>query len=157
MKSILLAVLAMSLTGRMGSTTNEERRVERATGTFEVKLAPLETSHGPDEKLLGRLSLDKQFAGDLVGTSKGEMLTAGTTTSGSAAYVAIERVTGTLKGKRGSFMLHHRGVMTRGAPQLLIDAVPDSGTDELVGLSGTMKIIIEGKKHSYEMEYTLAS
>ena len=126
-----------------------------ATGTFEVKLAPLETSHGPDETLLGRLSIDKQFVGDLAATSKGEMLTAGTTTAGSAVYVAIERVTGTLNGKRGSFVLHHRGIMTRGTPQLLIDVVPDSGTDELVGLTGTMKIIIEGKKHSYEMEYTL--
>lgn len=96
------------------------------------------------------------FRGDLEGTSKGEMLTGGTRVKGSAAYVAMERVSGTLNGKRGTFILHHTGVMTRGAPSLAITVVPDSGTGELEGLSGTMSIEIANGKHSYVFEYTLA-
>jgi hypothetical protein len=97
--------------------------------------------------------LDKVFAGDLTATSKGEMLSVGTPIKGSAVYVAIERVTGTLGRRRGSFCLHHTGIMNRGAPSLTISVVPDSGTDELVGLTGTMAIIIADGKHSYEFEY----
>lgn len=101
------------------------------------------------------MSLDKQFHGDLEGTSKGQMLTAGTAVKDSAGYVAIERVDGTLKGQRGSFVLQHSGTMTRGAPQLVITVVPDSGTGQLVGLAGKMTILIADGKHSYEFEYTL--
>jgi hypothetical protein len=101
------------------------------------------------------MSIDKQFHGDLEGTGKGEMLTAGTDT-GSAVYVAIERVTGTLQGRSGTFVLVHHGTMTRDAQQLTITVVPDSGTDQLVGLAGAMAINIVDGKHLYDFEYTLA-
>lgn len=126
-----------------------------AVGDFDVKLNPLATYESSDGSLMGHLSLDKEFRGDLVATSKGEMLSAGTNVKGSAGYVAIERVIGTLHGRRGSFVLQHSGTMTRGAPQLSVSVVPDSGTDELVGLAGTMAIIIADGKHSYEFSYTL--
>jgi len=126
---------------------------KRATGTFEVKLAPLPAYDMSEGSPLGRRSLDKVFSGDLNATSKGEMLSAATGVKGSAAYVAIERVTGTLGGRKGSFCLHHTGIMNRGAPSLTINVVPDSGTDDLVGLKGTMAIIIAGGKHSYEFDY----
>ena len=127
----------------------------KATGTFEVKLVPLAADGEPQDPALGRMSIDKQFLGDLEGTSKGQMLTAGTSVQGSGLYVAIEKVSGTLHGRRGSFILHHAGIMTRGAPQLTITVAPDSGTDELAGLSGQFKIKIEDGKHSYDFEYAL--
>jgi hypothetical protein len=102
------------------------------------------------------MSMDKQFSGDLEGTSKGQMLAAMTDTSGSAGYVAIGRVKGTLHGRSGTFALQHSGTMTRGAPQLIITVVPDSGTDQLAGLGGRMTINIVDGKHSYEFDYTLA-
>ena len=103
------------------------------------------------------MSIDKQFHGDLEGTSKGYMLSsAATVVKGSGGYVAMERVTGTLKGRHGSFVLQHSGTMTRGVPQLSVTVVPDSGTAELTGLSGTMTIKIDAGKHSYEFDYTLA-
>ena len=127
----------------------------RATGTFEVKLIPL-APYNQDEGLpLGRLSIDKQFRGDLEATSKGEMLSAGTLVDGSAGYVAIERVTGTLHGRSGTFVLQHSGTMNRGAPSLTITVVPDSGTGELEGLAGTMSIDISDGKHAYTFDYTL--
>lgn len=127
----------------------------RATGTFDVKLAP-QTSDDPSlGTSVGRMSIDKQWHGDLEGTSRGVMLTAGTDVKGSAGYVAIERVTGTLHGKRGSFLFQHSGTMARGAPSLSITVIPDSGTGELVGLTGTLTIIIADGKHSYEFEYAL--
>ena len=105
---------------------------------------------------VGRMVIDKQFQGDLAGTSKGQMLMASSdSVKNSAGYVAIEQVTGTLNGRRGSFYLQHSGVMTRGVGELTITVIPDSGTDELVGLRGKMNIIIAEGKHSYEFEYTL--
>jgi hypothetical protein len=127
----------------------------RATGPFEVKLSPQAAYNTDPTALLGRMSIDKQFHGDLEATSKGEMLTAGSTVQGSAGYVAVERVTGSLKGRRGSFALQHLGTMTRGVPQLSVSVVPDSGTEELEGLAGTMSIDISGGKHSYVLDYTL--
>ena len=103
------------------------------------------------------MTIDKQFHGDLEATSKGEMLSAVGAVKGSAGYVAIEKVTGKLRGRSGSFVLQHTGTMTRGAPQLSITVVPDSGTGDLVGLTGQMTIHIEAGKHSYEFEYTLES
>ncbi|MBI1739588.1 MAG: DUF3224 domain-containing protein [Candidatus Koribacter versatilis] len=126
----------------------------RASGTFEVKLVPQATDDSTDATL-GRISIDKQFHGDLEATSKGEMLTAGTSVKGSAGYVAIERVSGTLHGRRGTFVLQHSGTVTRGTPQLTITVVPDSGAGELVGLAGKMTIKIADGKHSYDFEYTL--
>ncbi len=127
----------------------------RASGTFEVKLTPQATDDSPESALLGRMSIVKQFHGDLEATSKGTMLSAGTTVKGSAGYVAIERVSGALHGRRGTFVLQHSGTMTRGAPQLTITVVPDSATEDLVGLAGKMAIIIADGKHSYDFEYTL--
>jgi len=131
--------------------------VARALGPFDVSLKPLPMDHESDGGLLGRMSLDKQFHGDLEAVSKGQMLTGGTTIRNSAGYVAIERVTGTLKGRKGSFILQHTGVMNRGTPSLVITVVPDSGTEQLEGLRGTMTIRIEGGKHSYELNYTLGT
>ena len=127
----------------------------RATGTFEVKLLPLPSDGDAQDATLGRVSIDKQFHGDLEGTSKGQMLTAGTSVKGSAGYVAIERISGTLNGRSGSFILQHSGTMARGAPQLTITVVPDSGTGQLEGLTGKMMIKIDDGKHSYDFEYTL--
>jgi hypothetical protein len=111
----------------------------------------------PGTQLLGRMSIDKQFHGDLNGASKGQMLTGGTIIKNSAGYVAIELVTGSLKGRKGSFILQHTGAMNRGEPSLVITVVPDSGTDQLEGLKGTMKIDINAGKHSYELDYVLAN
>jgi len=125
-----------------------------ASGTFEVKLTPQPIS-GEADNVRGRMAIDKQFHGDLEGTSQGEMLTAGTSVPGSGGYVAIERVSGTLHGRSGSFALQHSGTMTRGAYSLAISVVPDSGTDQLAGLTGSMTIIIADGKHSYEFEYEI--
>jgi hypothetical protein len=102
------------------------------------------------------MSIDKQFHGDLEAVSYGQMLSAVTSVKGSAGYVAIEQVTGSLHGRSGAFVLQHSGAMTRGAPQLIVSVVPDSGTGELAGLSGTLTITIADGKHSYDFEYTLA-
>lgn len=126
-----------------------------ASGAFEVARRPLETSDTTAGTLLGRMSLDKQFHGDLEAIGKGEMLTVGTSMSGSAGYVAIERVTGTLHGRNGSFVLQHTGTMARGVPSLSITVVPDSGTGELEGLLGTMAIAVANGRHTYDMRYTL--
>jgi hypothetical protein len=126
-----------------------------ARGPFEVKLSPQPLSYESGDAMLARMSIDKQFYGDLEGTSAGEMLSAGTVTKGSAGYVAIERVSGTLAGRKGTFVLQHSATMNRGVPSLSITVVPDSGTGELAGLTGTMMIVIEDGKHSYDFEYTL--
>jgi len=128
----------------------------RASGPFEVKLIPQPSEDKTEGATLGRMSIEKQFHSDLEGTGKGEMLTAGTTVKGSAGYVALERVSGTLHGRVGAFILQHSGTMTRGAPQLTITVVPDSGTGQLAGLTGKMTINIVNGKHSYEFEYSLA-
>ena len=127
----------------------------QAVGTFEVKLAPQGSPEPGEGSTLGRMSIDKKFSGDLDGTSQGEMLSAMTTVKGSAGYVAIERVTGTLHGRSGSFVLQHTGTMNRGEPQLSVTVVPDSGSGELVGLAGSLTIVIADGKHSYEFAYSL--
>ena len=127
----------------------------QANGTFEVKLEPQHPSDQAQAVKLGRMTIDKQFAGDLAASSAGEMLAAMSGVEGSAGYVALERVTGTLHGRHGSFFLQHSGLMARGVQQLEITVVPDSGTEELAGLAGRMAIIIEGSEHRYEFTYTL--
>ena len=125
----------------------------RAKGTFEVKLNPQDEGAGAP---VGRMTIDKQFQGDLVGASKGQMLMASSESEkGSAGYVAIEKVTGTLNGRDGTFYLQHDATMNRGAGELNIVVLPDSGTDQLTGLRGTMNIIIDAGKHSYEFDYEL--
>jgi hypothetical protein len=130
---------------------------ERATGPFEVKVTPQK----PDTQIaraanLGRLTIDKRFHGDLEGISKGEMLATHTETPGSAGYVALERVTGKLNGRSGSFVLQHSATMQRGTPTSSITVVPDSGTGELAGISGRMTITVAADgAHSYEFEYLI--
>jgi hypothetical protein len=127
-----------------------------AGGTFEVKLNVQKADNTAAETAkLGRMSIEKQFHGDLEGSSAGEMLSVGTEVKGSAGYVAMERVTGTLHGRTGTFALQHSGAMTRGEPQLSVTVVPDSGTGGLVGILGKMAIKIVEKKHFYEFEYTV--
>lgn len=125
-----------------------------ATGEFDVKLTPQSLAEAPADSGLARMSLAKQFHGDLQATSAGEMLSLMSGVQGSGAYVAVEKITGTLAGRSGSFALYHTGVMRRGAPQLSISVVPDSGTGQLAGLSGSMNIRIEGGKHFYDFEYS---
>jgi hypothetical protein len=139
-------------------TVQKEKKAimtSHANGTFDVKMTP----QAPDDKgegpAIGRYSLEKQFHGDLEGTSRGEMLAVGTAVEGSAGYVAMEQVTGTLSGRKGSFALQHSGTMTRGAGQLSVTVVPDSGTGELAGLTGKMEIKIADSKHFYDFAYTL--
>ena len=125
-----------------------------AKGTFDVKVIP-QAQDDPAGGPFGRLLLDKQFHGDLEGSSQGTMLAARTAVDGSAGYVALELVSGTLMGRRGSFMLQHNGTMAKGVPTLVVTVIPDSGTDQLAGLEGKMTIIIASGKHSYEFDYTL--
>jgi hypothetical protein len=160
-----LAVCLGVFSGAQGQTkpSNENATQEKtpmtqhASGPFEVKLTPQK----PDSEIaqaanLGRMALDKQYHGDLEATSKGEMIATQTEVKGSAGYVAMERVTGTLKGRKGSFILQHNATMTRGVPALSIIVVPDSGAGELKGISGKMTIIIAPDgKHSYEFDYTI--
>ena len=126
----------------------------RATGRFDVNVAPL-TADSADTGGFGRMSLEKTFSGDLTGTSRGQMVAAGTEVEGSGGYVALERVTGTLQGRTGSFMLMHAGTMKAGNYEMRITVVPDSGTGELAGLSGTFLIIFEGKNHLYQFDYSI--
>ena len=129
--------------------------MSRASGPFEVTLKPLPMDNNPGSEMLARMSIDKQIHGDLEGTGKGEMLTAATSVKGSGAYVAIERATGSLHRRTGSFALQHIGTMTRGVPQLSITVVPDSGTGQLAGLTGKFLVIIADGKHSYEFDYSI--
>lgn len=128
----------------------------QASGTFIVKLKPL-TGYTPGSEgvQLGRLSIDKTFHGDLEATSQGEMLSARTAVDTSAGYVAIEQVSGTLHGKQGSFVLQHFGITHEGANRLVLEVVPNSGSGELLGLSGKMSIDIEDGSHYYKFEYSL--
>ncbi len=137
-------------------TYRKEGNVTReANGTFQVKLTPMEESDTSGTLRLGRMLIEKVFEGELSGTGRGEMLTAVTGVEGSAGYVAIERFTGALHGRTGSFVLQHHGLMSRGDPRLIIVVVHDSGTDELDGISGEMTIDIKEGKHFYRLTYSL--
>jgi hypothetical protein len=155
---VALCVLAIGAAYAQSAATQKGTpMLAHATGPFEVKVTPQDDKSG--DPTVGRMSLDKQFHGDLEATSKGQMLTASTDVKGSAGYVAIERVTGTLRtpagARTGSFALQHTGTLTRGVPELSVTVVPDSGTGQLVGLAGKMTINIAEGKHSYDFEYTL--
>jgi hypothetical protein len=144
-------IFLLSLAFAQTSATKEIAM--KATGPFDVKMIPADDKSGDG---VTRMLIDKHYHGDLDGTAKGQMLTTGISANKSGAYVAMEKFTGTLKGRSGSFALHHTGIMTGGAPDLTIAVVPDSGTGELAGITGKMKIIIAADgKHSYELEYTL--
>jgi hypothetical protein len=154
---LTLAGLAISVRADAGARESFQKEVTMtARGTFEVKMTP----QPPDDGAGGgfdRLFGDKQFHGELDAVGKGQMLAARTAVEGSGGYVALELVTGKLNGRRGSFVLQHKGTMSKGVYNMSVTVVPDSGTDELVGIAGTMTIIIEGSKHSYSFDYTLGS
>ncbi len=159
---ILAFVLCIAADSGQGSaiqteTVEETLTTMRAKGTFEVKLTPLETYNQAADAKIGRMSIDKTFAGDLVGTSQGEMLSGGSPAEGSAGYVAIERVTGALQNRSGSFLLQHSGTMTPTSQKSTITVVHGSGTGELEGIAGTMSIEIEDGKRFYEFDYALPS
>jgi hypothetical protein len=137
------------------NSTQKGANMIQAKGTFEVKLDPQGDADKAEGSTLARMSIDKKYHGDLEGTAQGTMLTAGTDVKGSAGYVAVERVTGTLNGKSGSFVLQHSGTLTRGAAVQNISVVPDSGTGQLAGIAGKFVVIIAEGKHSYEFDYTL--
>ncbi len=126
-----------------------------ARGTFEVQITPLPADDDADAATMGRMRIDKQFSGDIIGTGKGQMITGMGTVKGSAAYSAIERVTGSVSGHSGTFMLQHTGIMHDGAQELTITIVPASGTGDLTGIAGTFTLTIEGKIHRYDLAYTL--
>jgi Protein of unknown function (DUF3224) len=154
---LALAVICLSLTTNAQTPDTAPKgktMANHATGTFEVKLAPQNDGKSEDSPI-GRMLIDKQIHGDLEATSKGQMLAFSTEVKGSAGYVAMERVTGTLHGRTGSFVLQHNATMNRGVPQLSITVVPDSGTGQLTGLTGTFEIQIAAGKHSYTFDYTL--
>ncbi len=125
-----------------------------ATGPFDVKMIPQD-----DNAVDGvtRILIDKQYHGDLEGTGKGEMLTGGMSAEKSGVYVAIEKFSGSLHGRSGSFLLCHTGIMSRGKPELTILVGPDSGTGELAGIAGKLTVNVADGKHSYDFEYTLPS
>jgi hypothetical protein len=129
--------------------------MKRAAGSFEVNVQPLSNAEVSSDAMFGRFLLVKKFSGDLVAEARGQMLSAGTPTKGSAGYVAIDHVTGTLGGRKGSFVLQHTGTMNKGVPALSIGVVPDSGTDELAGIAGSLTINIVDQQHFYEFDYSL--
>jgi hypothetical protein len=126
-----------------------------AKGTFEVTMAPQPAQEGVGDANIGRMGLDKRYSGDLEATGKGQMLAIRSAVEGSAGYVALEKVSGTLHGRSGAFALQHSGTMARGVPQLMVSIVPDSGSDDLEGLAGTLTITQSDGKHFYDLEYTL--
>ena len=149
LKSILFVLLLLTPAQKDTPVTHH------ATGSFDVKIAPLDPAFKFDENPMTRYSIDKQFHGGLEAASKGEMLAGGDPKKGSGGYVAIERVSGTLDGHPGTFLLQHHGTMQNGAYRMDIIVIPGSGTDQLAGLDGKMEIIIKDGKHSYDFAYTL--
>jgi Protein of unknown function (DUF3224) len=156
---LLVSVIAVSVSAARGTGNpnhNEATMTRHARGTFEVKVIPQKPDNQQAESAnLGRYSLDKQFHGDLEAASTGEMLGVTSEVKGSGAYVALERIRGTLQGRTGSFVLQHNGTMTAGVPQMTVTVAPGSGTGELTGISGTMTIKIEAGKHFYEFDYQI--
>jgi len=153
--AVTIIILAAGKSPQNEARGGQAVTTQHASGPFEVKVAPQGTADKGEGSTLARMSLDKQYHGGLEATAKGEMLTAGTEVQGSAGYVAIERVTGTLNGRTGSFVLQHSGTLTRGTGVLNITVVPDSGSGQLVGITGKLTVIIEAGKHSYEFDYEL--
>jgi hypothetical protein len=153
-RAALLLFLPISVLA-LRAAQKETSMPHHATGTFEVKVIPLDPAFKAEDNSIGRYSLDKQFHGALEATSKGEMLSGMGTVKGSGSYVAIERVTGSLDGRTGTFMLQHDGTMQNGVYHMNVIVVPDSGTSQLTRLQGTMEIIIKDGKHSYDFSYTL--
>jgi len=156
-------LLSLGLCSSANPQTNSPKSIQKeksikmqASGTFDVKVIPQAPDDNSQEAGISRLLLDKQFHGDLEANSKGQMLASGSPAEGSGGYVAMEKVSGTLNGRKGSFMLQHNGTMKGGVAEMIVTVVPGSGAEQLVGLEGKMKIIIADGKHSYEFEYALA-
>ncbi|SRR6266446_828447 len=155
----LIAVLALSTLFFAQSEKPKGKSTTmqmHAAGTFDVKITPVPLEDKAADPSLARMTIDKQFHGDLAASSKGEMLSAGSPASGSGGYVAIERVVGKLGDRSGAFALQHLGTMTKGATELSVTVVPGSGTGDLKGVVGKMTIKIEGGKHFYEFDYTIS-
>jgi len=156
--AVFWAAMLTAVVWASASQNAQEKKGARMTvakGPFDVKMAPVDTAH-KEEKAIARYSLDKTYHGDLEATGTGEMLASMGDVKGSGTYVAMEVVNGTLGGNKGTFALGHIGTMTRGAQNLSINVVPDSGTGELVGLTGKLNIVIAPDgKHSYEFEYRI--
>jgi hypothetical protein len=150
----VLSLVFLTLSAQPQSVPSKEAiMTSHATGPFDVKMIPQDDKAGDG---LSRILLDKQYHGDLEGTAKGEMLTGGVSANHSGAYVAMEKFTGTLHGRSGSFVLHHTGIMTNGKPDLTILVAPDSGTGQLAGITGKMTINVAADgKHSYDFDYAL--
>jgi hypothetical protein len=148
---LLIAAAAAAAAASANADTEKQPMDHEIHGEFDVKMTPSEGAGGA----VGHMTLDKTYHGALSATAKGEMLAHRSSTDGSAVYVAIEEVTGMLEGKSGSFVLHHRGVMTRGERSLSVEVAPDSGTGELAGLTGQMSIDIKDGKHFYGFRYKL--
>lgn len=151
----LAAAIHAARAQSLGTQRKEAAVPLRAAGTFEVKVTPQPPDSAIADSGISRLLLDKQFHGDLEGSSKGQMLACGGPPSGSGGYVAMERVTGTLSGRSGSFALQHTGTMDPGGVHLSVTVVPGSGTGQFAGIAGSMTIVIDAGKHSYTFDYTL--
>jgi hypothetical protein len=157
LRIIIPAVAAAALAAASpvaASPIAEQTAMRQAKGSFDVSTKPVEQDKA-EGSTLGRFSLDKVYHGALDATGKGEMLTVGTEVPGSAAYVATERVVGTLDGKAGSFALVHRGAMQGKDVSMVIDIVPDSGAGALKGITGRLVITVVEGKHQYALEYAL--
>jgi Protein of unknown function (DUF3224) len=156
MKKISMTAISVTLIFLFAQAQTPKETTMQARGSFDVRVLPQKADNPQEEKAgLGRMSIDKQFHGDIEGQSDGEMLSFMTDVKGSGGYVAIERITGKLNGRSGSFVLQHNATMTRGTPQMNIVVVPDSGTGELAGILGSLTITIQEGKHFYEFDYTL--
>src|SRR5277367_1522741 len=150
----MIALIVLLCASAFAQAQNPKETIMHAKGAFDVKVVPQKADNPQEEKAaIGRMSLDKQCHGDLEAQSDGEMLSFMTEVKGSAGYVAMERVTGKLNGRSGTFVMQHNATMTRGTPQMNIVVVPDSGTGELAGISGTLIINIVEGKHFYEFDY----
>jgi Protein of unknown function (DUF3224) len=151
MRNVLFNIAALTAVLVTTPVTAKEPEMHQAKGDFEVKLAKVSA----DDEALMRMSIDKQFSGDLMASSVGQMMAGGNEANGARVYVALETVTGVLEGKSGSFILAHRGTMTKDGQALSVIVVPQSGTGELTGIDGTLDIQITGGKHYYTFDYTL--
>ncbi|MGK5056567.1 DUF3224 domain-containing protein [Janthinobacterium sp. LB2P49] len=149
------ACLSVAPAGAALSTEGDHRMHAHATGSFSISMTPSAAPQRAGRTTLGKVLLDKVYAGDLVATAKGEMLNAVTDTKGAAGYVAMEAITGALQGREGSFVAQHAGTMADGQQALTIEIVPHSGTGQLTGISGTLAIRIVNGQHFYDIDYSL--
>ena len=152
MKAALAAALLLA-----APTMGQEKAMHHATGTFEVKITPEAQGTAPEGGLpTARMGLSKTFSGSMQGQATGTMLSAGTPGAGKiAVYVAVDQFTGSVDGRRGGFLLLHRGTMSSAGAKLSVEIAPDSGTGELAGIAGTLAIDPSGGQHRYDLAYTL--